>query len=250
MRIRQLVLVSDDRDPLVKDLCDVFNLEVAFYDPGIIHFGLENAVIPIGDTFLEVVSPVQEETTAGRFLERRGGNGGYMVIVQTEDLEKEKNRVEQEGINIVWNANREEKGIHAKAIHLHPRDVGGAILSIDSMSPTDAWLWASPNWKENVRTEVSNFLNGVHIQSKDPESMMRSWERALGKEAIFKDNQLQIQLEKSRVVFVEDSDGRGEGIESFEINVKDKNSIQRKAEEKSLFKDGEVYIGGVKFLLN
>ena len=58
MRIRQLVLVSDERDPVVNDLCDLFGLEVAFYDPGIIHFGLENAVIPVGDTFLEVVSPV------------------------------------------------------------------------------------------------------------------------------------------------------------------------------------------------
>ena len=111
-------------------------------------------------------------------------------------------------------------------------------------------LWASPTWEKNVKTEVSNFLNGVHIQSKDPESMMRSWERALGKEAIFQDNQFQIQLEESRVVFVEDCDGRGEGIESFEISVKDKDSLLVRAEEKGLLKDGEVYIGGVKFLLN
>ena len=250
MRIRQLVLVSEEREPVVRDLCDVFDLEVAFYDPGIIHFGLENAVIPVGDTFLEVVSPVQDKTTAGRYLERRNGNGGYMVIVQTDDLEREKSRVESEGIGIVWNADREEEGIHAKAIHLHPRDVGGAILSIDSMEPPEAWLWASPTWEENVRTETSNYLNGVHIQSKDPESMMRSWERALGKEAIYENNQFKIQLEGSRIVFVEDTDGRGEGIEAFEINVNDKEKVLESAESKRLIKDGEVYIGGVKFLLN
>ena len=107
MRIRQLVLVSDERDSVVEDLCGLFEIEVAFYDPGIIHFGLENAVIPVGDTFLEVVSPVQEETTAGRYLERRNGNGGYMVIMQTDDLKSEKARVEAEVINIVWNADRE-----------------------------------------------------------------------------------------------------------------------------------------------
>ena len=90
-------------------------------------------------------------------------------------------------------------------------------------------------WEKNVKTEVSNFLNGVHIQSKDPESMMRSWERALGKEAVFQDNQFQIQLEESRIVFIEDSDGRGEGIESFEISVKDKESLLKKAEEKDVF---------------
>tara|TARA_B100000686_G_scaffold28496_1_gene28578 strand:+ start:1011 stop:1763 length:753 start_codon:yes stop_codon:yes gene_type:complete len=250
MRIRQLVLVSEEREPVVRDLCDVFDLEVAFYDPGIIHFGLENAVIPVGDTFLEVVSPVQDKTTAGRYLERRNGNGGYMVIVQTDDLEREKSRVESEGIGIVWNADREEEGIHAKAIHLHPRDVGGAILSIDSMEPSEAWLWASPTWEENVRTETSNYLNGVHIQSKDPESMMKSWETALGLQAVFKDNEFQIILEETRVVFVEDKDGRGEGIQSFEINVKDQHKVLKKAKDKGLLQEDNIVIGGVKFLLN
>ena len=250
MRIRQLVLVSEKRDPVVSDLCNLFRVEVAFYDPGIIHFGLENAVIPVGDTFLEVVSPVQENTTAGRFLERRRGNGGYMVIVQTDDLKREKERVQSEGINIVWNADRKEEGIHAQAIHLHPRDVGGAILSIDSMTPPEAWLWASPTWEKNVKKEVCNFLNGVRIQSKDPESMIKNWERALGREAVYRDNQFLIELEDSRVVFVEDTDGRGEGVESFEINVNDKEEVLKSAESKGLIRNGEVYIGGVKFLQN
>ena len=250
MRIRQLVFVSKERDSLVKDLCDLFQLEVAFYDPGIIHFGLENAVIPVGDTFLEVVSPVQENTTAGRFLETRKGDGGYMVIVQTDDLKREKLRVESEGIRIVWNADREEDGIHAQAIHLHPRDVGGAILSIDSMEPTEAWLWASSSRKKHIKTETSNFLNGVHIQSTNPESMMRSWEKALGKKGIYINNQFQINLNKSRVVFMEDLDGRGDGIESFEISVKDKKSVIKSAQDLGLFIDGEINIGGVKFLLN
>ena len=250
MRIRQLVFVSKERDSIVKDLCDLFQLEVAFYDPGIIHFGLENAVIPVGDTFLEVVSPVQENTTAGRFLETRKGDGGYMVIVQTDDLQRDKLRVESEGIRIVWNADREEDGIHAQAIHLHPRDVGGAILSIDSMEPTEAWLWASSSWKKHIKTETSNFLNGVHIQSTNPESMMRSWEKALGKKGIYTNNQFLINLNESRVVFVEDLDGRGEGIESFEINVKDKKSVIKSAQDLGLFFDGEIHIGGVKFLLN
>ena len=250
MRLRQLVIVAKERDQVVRDLCKFFEIEVAFYDPGIIHFGLENAVLPVGDTFLEVVSPVQEDTTAGRFLERRSGNGGYMVIVQTYDLEREKTRVEAEGINIVWNADRVEDDIHAKAIHLHPRDVGGAILSIDSMDPPEAWLWASSTWEKNVKTEVSNLLNGVRIQSKDPESMMKSWQRALGKEAVYLDNQFQIILEDSRVVFVEDSDGRGEGIEAFEINVKNREELIAKASDLDLLSDGDVFIGGVKFLLN
>ena len=249
MRIRQLVLVAEDRDKVVNDLCNLFKIEVAFYDPGVIHFGLENAVLPVGDTFLEVVSPVQKNTTAGRYLDRRKGDGGYMVIIQTEDLAKEKERVESEGIQIVWNADRTEEKVHAQGIHLHPKQLG-TILSLDTMNPPSSWLWASTNWEENVNTEVSNYLNGVHLQSKDPEVMMRKWEKALGREGIYANNHFLIELNNSRVVFEEDTDGRGEGISSFEINVKDKESVIKSAQELGLFVNGEVHIGGAKFLLN
>ena len=47
----------------------MLDLEVGFRDPGVELFGLRNAVIPVGDTFLEVVSPIKEGTTAGRLLE-------------------------------------------------------------------------------------------------------------------------------------------------------------------------------------
>ena len=248
MRIRQLVLVAENRDKVVNDLCNLFRIEVAFYDPGIIHFGLENAVIPVGDTFLEVVSPVQEDTTAGRYLDRRKGDGGYMVIIQTDDLVKAKQRVESEGIQIVWNADRTEEGIHAQGIHLHPKELG-SILSIDSMDPPSSWLWASTNWEEKVNTEVSNYLCGVHLQSKDPEAMMKKWEKALGREGIYKNNQFLIELKDSRVVFVEDSNGRGDGIESFEIDVKDNESVIKSAKELGLYANNGVHIGGARFIL-
>ena len=249
MKIRQLVLVAENRDKVVGDLCNLFQIEVAFYDPGIIHFGLENAVIPVGNTFLEVVSPVKESTTAGRYLKRRKGDGGYMVIIQVEDLANEKERVESQGMQIVWNADRSEEGIHAQGIHLHPKDLG-TILSLDTMDPPSSWLWASSNWETKVHTEVTNCLNGVHLQSKDPESMMRNWEKALGRDGIYRNKKFLIDLDESRVVFVEDSDGRGDGIEAFEISVKDKESVIKSAEDLGLFSNGEVHIGGAKFLLN
>ena len=83
-------MVSALRDPIVNNLCKLFECQVAFNDPGVSHFGLENAVIPIGTDFLEVVSPKENNTTAGRYLKKRNGDGGYMVIIQVNDFMKAK----------------------------------------------------------------------------------------------------------------------------------------------------------------
>ena len=90
MRLRQLVIATNKIDVLADNICDLFELKRTFSDPELIVFGLENILIPLGDTFIELVTPVKENTSAERFLKKRGGDGGYMVIVDTVDLSEEK----------------------------------------------------------------------------------------------------------------------------------------------------------------
>ena len=82
MRLRQIALAAGDLDAVTSVLCDVLGIGAPFHDPGVGVFGLENAVFAIGDTFLEVVSPVRDDATAKRWIAKRGGDAGYMVIVQ------------------------------------------------------------------------------------------------------------------------------------------------------------------------
>tara|TARA_B100000965_G_C19361956_1_gene656393 strand:+ start:74 stop:814 length:741 start_codon:yes stop_codon:yes gene_type:complete len=246
MRVRQLVLVANERDPIVNDLESLFKIQVSFYDPGIKFFGLENAVLPVGDTFLEVVSPIEQETTAGRYLERRGGSGGYMVIIQVEDFESTKKRVEDNNMRVVY----ESEDPKARAIHLHPKDVGGAILSLDFMDPESSWKWAGESWKSKINNDVVEELNGVFIQSENPENMLQKWEAALGIKGTKEIEGHTINLGSSRVVFVKDEDGRGDGPSAFEIKVKNPQDVRDRAEHLGLIDNGEVSIGGVKFLLN
>src|SRR6185437_8780205 len=62
LRLRQIALVARQLAPVVDR--DVFGLEVAYRDPGVEAFGLENAVLPVGNQFLEVVAPIREGTAA------------------------------------------------------------------------------------------------------------------------------------------------------------------------------------------
>ncbi len=84
IRLRQICLVAAKLVPAVEDLKAVLGLEVCFKDKGVEVFGLENSLLPVGSNFIEVVAPIKENTAAGRYLKRRNGDGGYMVICQCD----------------------------------------------------------------------------------------------------------------------------------------------------------------------
>ena len=245
MDLRQLVMVSRLRDPIVDSLCNLFDIKVSFNDPGVGHFGLENAVLPVGTDFLEVVSPIEENTTAERYLDRRAGDGGYMVIIQVDDFSEVQNTVKENNVTVVWESEHPE----ARAIHLHPKEMGGAILSLDWMNPKESWKWAGPNWDHFINTSTINRFTGVEIQSDDPEEMKNTWQAVLKVPSENVSN-CEISLDNTWIRFVKDEDGRGPGVSAFCLEASDKDALLKKASELGLMIKEDIVIGGVKFLLS
>ena len=243
MDIRQIVMVSSLRDPIVSDLSQLFGLEVAFNDPGVGHFGLENAVMPLGTDFLEVVSPIEENTTAGRYLQKRGGDGGYMVIIQVDDFDKTKSLVHDNEIEIVWDTDLPE----AKAIHLHPKQMGGAIVSLDWMNPKESWKWAGPEWNKYITDDIKG-IDGVELQANNPEEMFNRWKDILDASNI-NESEKKIYLDNTWISFT-DEDDRGSGISAFSLITDNKELLISKAKEFGFLQEDNIVIGGVKFYLN
>jgi hypothetical protein len=175
MHIRQVCLVARELEPVVAGLCRTLDLAVGYRDPGVAEFGLSNAVMPVGQQFLEVVSPVREGTTAGRYLERRGGDGGYMVILQTGNLAADRERLAMLGVRIVWQIELDD----IATLHLHPRDIGGAIVSLDQPIPPQSWRWGGPDWPSHARTDVVGGIAGVDIEATNPAAMATLWAQVL-----------------------------------------------------------------------
>jgi len=231
MRIRQIALVAKDLDPTVDAICSVLGLEVGFRDPGVSAFGLANAVIPVGDTFLEVVSPVKQGTTAGRFLERRLGDGGYMVIIQTEDLDVHRKQLDELGVRITWEHALED----IATIHLHPKDVGGAILSLDVAEPPSSWRWAGPDWESHRRTDTTCWIAGVQIQADDMRAMAERWSRIVGHPVIDAIGVgVEIPLEAGCLRFTDERDGRGDGVCAVDLIVKSVDDVIGRAQRHGL----------------
>lgn len=247
MRIRQLALVARQLAPVEEQLSQLFGIQVAYRDPGVGRYGLENAVWPVGDTFLEVVAPVAEGTTAGRYLDRRGGDGGYMVILQVDDIEEARARVEDLGIRIVERIDRPG----AWGTHLHPKDVPGAILSLDAMDPEDEWQWAGPDWRDFVADDDAVTLAGVTIQADDPADLATRWAQVLHRSMVDDGATWVIALDDGSVIrFAAPGDGRGEGMCGVDIVVRDPVVIAERAQAMGLPVSGDtVEVCGVAFTL-
>jgi hypothetical protein len=77
-----------------------------------------------GGDVLEVVAPFKEGTTAGRLLQKRGGDTGYMVIMQTEDAEKRRAYILKNGLAsvITHSAGRDHT-----LVQYHPKGIKGSF---------------------------------------------------------------------------------------------------------------------------
>jgi hypothetical protein len=255
MRLRQICLVAQTLNPVAEMIETLLGLGSAHHDPNVGVFGLENAVWPVGGNFLEVVAPTEENTAAGRYLERRGGDGGYMVILQCGDAYAARQHIASLGIRIVWEIDRP----NYVATHFHPRDVGNTILSVDSTDAGDnyqeemtSWSPAGPDWQANVRTDRTVALTGAEMQCENPNAIAALWSKLLVL-PIRKsfDGHPELILENGRIRFVPALDSRGAGLSGIELKVSDPKAVLSAAEENNLLvREDHVVLCGTRFYLH
>ena len=176
MRLRQAVLVAAELEPAAEALREALGLGEPFRDPGVGEFGLANAVFALGDCFVEIVSPTRPGTAAGRYLERHGGDGGYMVIFDLEDLEGARLRAREANVRVVWQLDLPD----ISGTHLHPADMRGAIVSIDRSNPYGSWRWGGPAWTGQIGTGAPGRLAGIAVAVADPAAVAARWGEVLG----------------------------------------------------------------------
>jgi hypothetical protein len=167
LTLRQICLVASELRPAIEDLIAVLGLEVCYVDPLVEVFGVENSLMPVGTNFIEVVAPIMENTAAGRYLSRRGGNGGYMIITQAGSAEEQKAcraRAKEMGIRVAWEFSLEA----GRYMQLHPADTGGCFFEIDWHETTQHqgdWPPAGGNnWKPHIKTGVVSAIKAAELQ--------------------------------------------------------------------------------------
>ena len=252
LRLRQIALVAHKLAPVQKDLEDVLGIAVCFRDPGVAHFGLENALFPIGNQLLEVVAPVKEQTAGGRYLERRGGDGGYMVITQCDEHAPRRKRVEELGLRIVGQFDGKE----FTNMQLHPRDTGGSFFEIDEQKGHNAhdadgpWEPAGKDWKAGRRLERVTGIAAAEIQCDDPKKVAARWSEIAQIPVKNVGATPTIPLENATLRFVPCADGRPEGLGAIDVKAANKAKILEAARARNAARgDAQVYLCGMRINL-
>src|ERR1700722_893050 len=223
MRLRQIAFMAHQIAPVAEQLEQVFGLKVGFRDPGVEFFGLRNVVMPVGGEFLEVVAPFRDDASGARYLARRGGDAGYMVILQDEDAMAHRARLEADGVRIIARSRTDDY----QYTHFHPGDCAGVLMSFDSVSGDAGWResksdWppAGPKWREDQR-ETAPGIAAVTIQSRGPLAACERWCALLDRPATTGGDRLEIALDRGKIRFVAPIDDDGTGVVGLDIEVGD-----------------------------
>ena len=243
MRLRQICLVARDLDAAAGDLCETFAIRVAYRDPEVGKWGLRNIVAPAGGEFLEIVSPKEPGTSAERYLDRRGGDGGYMVILNCDDALAARARAARLGVRDIERFDRPGY----VATQFHPRDCGGVMLTMDSVpGVADCrerladWPPAGPDWRARVATARITGLAGATIETSDPEAVARLWATLVESEARRDEdagdagNAWIVPLDNAAIRFRPVAGARGPGIVAVALKAADPAAILAAARARGL----------------
>ena len=240
IHLRQICLVANELEPVVEQLCNVLDIQVCHRDPGVKQYGLKNALLPLGTDFLEVVAPIADNTAAGRYLNRLGRNGGYMVILQADSRDTQT-AVRSRAIAARVRIAHEEERDGWSFCQLHPADMEAAFLDIEWDAQENfngCWHPAGGlSWQSIVASKAAVELVDVQLHSKNPLALTRLWRDILG--TGIEDAEREICLSNAKLRFAQCDPEEYSNLAGITLRVNDKQRSLSAAKEYGCISESE-----------
>ena len=124
---REQIADEMQRAGLVPTLIAQYGVE-PLYRETVEEQGVEEAMIPLGGSYLQLITPLQTDTPVGRFLEKRG-EGLHHVAIQVADIDAALAHLEAQGVELIDREARRGGGGHRIAF-VHPRGFGATLVEL------------------------------------------------------------------------------------------------------------------------
>ena len=250
LRLRQIALVAEDLDTAADDLGAVLGLQICLHDPRVGVFGLRNALFVVGTNFIEIVSPKETGTAAGRFFQNFEGRGGYMAIFDCPNPDERAQHANALGVRTAHTIDR--PGIYT-ARQLHPRDARATMVEFDRSiggdDPEGFYSPAGEGWQKHIDRSVTRELTGIEVASRTPDDIARHWGAILQRPVAKTDGKLRVEVDNVFIDFIFEECPR-DYFKSAVLSVVDRNRILAEAAKRGVPHGTDfVTLSGVNFRL-
>jgi methylmalonyl-CoA/ethylmalonyl-CoA epimerase len=127
MKIDHIGIATPQIDQALALWRDALGLQVDFTEE-VIEQGVRVAMLPIGETHIELLEPLSENSPVGKFLEKRGP-GIHHVAIKVSDIRASLAQLKEKGTRLIDETPR--RGARGCLVaFVHPSSANGVLLEL------------------------------------------------------------------------------------------------------------------------
>lgn len=230
-RVRHYVLATHDRDFVCDQIYEFLGLAPTPKPagPGTTEkYGFYSTMMRVGGTMLEIVQPIKPDHHLNGWLAERGGDGGYMVVMQNFDAAALKARAAQENLKLT----RDQMFLGQHMTQFDYKRFGTHFETYQ-YSPEDDW-WGNPLTGPYSDARVASDVVGGEVAVENPQEIAAQIARLFNGGTPDGEG---VRFGDKKINFVP-SDGQWRGLVALDLKAREAQRVGDWAR-----------IGGVKFRL-
>ncbi|MGI8407108.1 MAG: methylmalonyl-CoA epimerase [Actinomycetota bacterium] len=126
-KVEHIAIAVADLEAAVEHYRDIWGLTVQHRET-VPDQGVEEVMLPLGESYLQLLGATDPETTVGRFLDKRGP-GLHHVAFEVSDLEATLSELKSKGVPLIDEAPRPGGRGHMVAF-VHPKGNHGLLVEL------------------------------------------------------------------------------------------------------------------------
>jgi len=126
-KIEHVAIAVADLETALAHYAEVWGLE-AEHRERVEDQGVEEAMLPLGESYLQLLGATGPDTTVGKFIERRG-EGLHHIAYEVGDLEAALAELKEKGVPLIDEAPRRGGRGHMVAF-VHPKGNHGLLVEL------------------------------------------------------------------------------------------------------------------------